>query len=144
MTKSRKYPQNPVVGVGAVVLRGEKILLVKREKDPFKGEWSIPGGKQQISETVEEAVKREIFEETGILIKKLKFLDVVDIILPDDEGKIIFHYTILDFKAQWLSGECRPGGDAKIVKWFKLAEIEKLKLREKTKEIIYNALGKKF
>ena len=73
MTSSRKYPQNPIVGVGAVVLRGEKILLVKRGNEPFKGEWSIPGGKQKVSETVVEAVKREIYEETGIRIKKLKF-----------------------------------------------------------------------
>ncbi len=144
MTSSGKYPQNPIVGVGAVVLRNEKILLVKRKNAPFKGEWSIPGGKQKISETVIEAVKREIYEETGIRIKKLKFLDVVDIILNDNEGKTIYHYTIIDFKAQWLSGECRPGGDSYVVRWFKLDQIDQLKLLNKTKEIIYMALGKNF
>ena len=142
MTSSRKYPQNPIVGVGAVVLRGEKILLVKRGNEPFKGEWSIPGGKQKVSETVVEAVKREIYEETGTRIKKLKFLDVVDIILNDDEGKTTFHYTIIDFKAKWLSGKCRPGGDSELVRWFKLDQIDHLNLLDKTKEIIYKAVGK--
>ena len=102
MSKNREYPKNPILGVGAVVLRGDMILLVKRGKEPYKGQWSIPGGKQKISETVFEAVKRELYEETGIKVKKLEFLDFVDIILQDDQGKIIFHYTILDFKAKMV------------------------------------------
>lgn len=143
MSKNRKYPDTPILGVGAVVFRGDMILLVKRGKEPYKGQWSLPGGKQKISETVFEAVKRELHEETRIKVKNLELIDVTDIILPDEQGKIIFHYTIIGFKAQWLSGECRAGGDSKSVKWFNIEKLNRIKFPKKTKRIIDKALEKK-
>ena len=100
MSKIREYPERPVVGVGVVVLRGDKVLLIQRGKDPNKGQWSIPGGKQKLGETIVQAVHRELLEETSVKIKKPSLLDVVDVIMPDDKGEIQYHYTLVDYKAE--------------------------------------------
>lgn len=136
MNKNREYPERPIVGVGVIVLHKEEVLLVQRGKSPNKGQWSIPGGKQRLGETVFQTAHREIFEETGVKVEQLALVEVVDIIIPDCEGKIRYHYTVVDFQGQWLSGECRSGDDAHAVKWFKLNELGSLSLSEKAKGII--------
>ncbi len=141
MSIIREYPERPFVGVGVVVLRGDKVLLVQRVKAPNKGQWSIPGGKQRLGETVIQAVHRELLEETGVNIEKPTLLDVVDVIVPDDKGKIQYHYTLLEYKAEWLSGECRSGDDAGDIKWVTLDELSSLRLLEITKEIILKAFS---
>ena len=140
MSNDREYPERPFVGVGVVVLRGEEVLLVQRGKAPNKGQWSIPGGKQRLGETVIQAVQRELDEETGVKVEQLALLDVVDFIVPDNQGKILYHYTLVDFQGQWLSGECRSGDDADTVKWFKLKELYSLSLQEITRKIIFKAV----
>ena len=142
MNENREYPERPFVGVGVIVLRNEEVLLVQRGKPPNKGQWSIPGGKQRLGETVFQTAHREIFEETGVKVEQLSLVDVVDIILPDSEGKIRYHYTVIDFQGQWLSGECRSGDDAHAVKWFKLNEIDSLSLTEKARKIILKAANR--
>ncbi|HHZ79394.1 MAG TPA: NUDIX domain-containing protein [Candidatus Lambdaproteobacteria bacterium] len=141
MSNNREYPERPFVGVGVVVLRGEEVLLVQRAKAPNKGQWSIPGGKQRHGETVIQAVSRELLEETGVKVEQLALLDVVDFIVPDNQGKILYHYTLVDFQGQWLSGECRSGDDADAVKWFKLKELDSLSLQEITRKIIFKAVA---
>ena len=136
MSKNREYPERPVVGVGVVVLRGDEVLLIQRGKTPNKGQWSIPGGKQRLGETVVQAVRRELLEETGVKIGEPALIDVVDVIVPDDNGKIQFHYTLIAYQAEWLSGACRSGDDADAIKWVPLNELNSLRLLEKTKEII--------
>ena len=140
MSNDREYPERPFVGVGVVVLRGEEVLLVQRGKAPNKGQWSIPGGKQRLGETVIQAVQRELDEETGVKVEQLALLDVVDFIVPDNQGKILYHYTLVDFQGQWLSGECHSGDDADAVKWFKLKELYSLSLQEITRKIIFKAV----
>ena len=89
MTKEkREYPDRPFVGVGMIVFRDHEVLIVKRDKDPNKGHWSIPGGKQMLGETVAKAAKRELLEETGVKVGPILLVDVVDAIIPDTEGKI--------------------------------------------------------
>ena len=139
MNTNREYPERPFVGVGVVVLRGDEVLLVQRGKAPNKGQWSIPGGKQLLGETVMEAVHRELLEETGVIIEQPALLDVVDIIVPDGIGKILYHYTLVDYQAEWLSGECRSGDDADAVKWFTFEELNSLGLLEITREVILKA-----
>ena len=139
MNKNREYPERPFVGVGVVVLRRDEVLLVQRGKAPNKGQWSIPGGKQLIGETVMEAVHRELLEETGVIIEQPALLDVVDIIVPDGIGKIQYHYTLVDYQAKWLSGECRSGDDADAVKWFTFEELNSLGLLEITRIVILKA-----
>jgi len=141
MSKNREYPDRPFVGVGVVVLRGDEVLLVQRGKAPNKGQWSIPGGKQRLGETVMQAVHRELLEETAVKIKQVALLDVVDVIMPDDNGKIQYHYTLVDYQAEWLSGECRAGDDADAVKWVSFDEINSVGLLENTRDIILKAFS---
>ena len=137
--EKREYPDRPYVGVGVIVFRDQEVLLVKRNKEPNKGQWSIPGGKQMIGETASEAAQRELLEETGVNVDRLLLVDVVDAIIPDVEGKIKFHYTLVDYMGQWQSGESRPGDDAKEVRWVCLNELSSYSLLEKTLNIIQKA-----
>jgi ADP-ribose pyrophosphatase YjhB (NUDIX family) len=141
MSKNREYPERPFVGVGVVVLRGDEVLLVQRGKAPNKGQWSIPGGKQRLGETVMQAVHRELLEETAVKIKQAALLDVVDVIMQDDNGKIQYHYTLVDYQAEWLSGECRSGDDADAVKWVSFDELNSVGLLDKTRDIILKAFS---
>ena len=92
MRKNIEYPERPISGVGVAVFRNEEVLLVKRKKAPYKGQWSLPGGKQRLGETVTQAARRELMEETGVEVNELTLVDVVDIIVPDEEGGILYHY----------------------------------------------------
>ena len=139
----REYPERPYVGVGVIVFRDQKVLLVKRKNEPNKGLWSIPGGKQMIGETIAEAAKRELMEETGVKVDELLLVDVVDAIVPDIEGKIKYHYTLVDYMGEWLSGESRPGDDAIEVRWVCLNKLNSYSLLEKTINIIQKSLTMK-
>ena len=140
MTKEkREYPDRPYVGVGVIVFRDKEVLLVKRNKEPSKGQWSIPGGRQMIGVTAAEAAQRELLEETGVKVDQLLLVDVVDAIIPDVEGKIKYHYTLVDYMGQWLSGEICPGDDAQEVRWVRLNELSLYSLLEKTMNIIKKA-----
>jgi len=140
MTKEkREYPDRPYVGVGVIVFRDKEVLLVKRNKDPNKGQWSIPGGSQMIGETAAQAAQRELLEETGVKVFQLLLVDVVDAIIPDVEGKIKYHYTLVDYMGQWQSGTSRPGDDAQEVRWVSLNELNSFSLLEKTMNIIQKA-----
>ena len=139
MNKNREYPERPFVGVGVVVLRRNKVLLVQRGNAPNKGQWSIPGGKQLLGETVIEAVHRELLEETSVKIRQPALLDVVDVIVPDGIGKIQYQYTLVDYQAEWLSGECRSGDDADAVNWFTFEELNSLRLLKINREVILKA-----
>ena len=140
MTKEkREYPDRPYVGVGVIVFRDQEVLMVKRNKEPNKGQWSIPGGKQMIGETATDAAKRELLEETGVKVNQLLLVDVVDAIIPDVEGKIKYHYTLVDYMVQCQSGESRPGDDAQEVRWVSLNELSSFSLLEKTMNIIKKA-----
>ncbi|MFP4152547.1 MAG: NUDIX hydrolase [Alkalispirochaeta sp.] len=136
MAESREYPSRPFIGVGVVVLKEDTVLLIRRGKPPREGEWSLPGGSQHVGETVRETAAREVFEETGITIGEPRFLEVIDAIIPDDEGRVRFHYTLIDFAAEWRDGEAVAADDASHAEWIPLEEVDRLELWEKTKEII--------
>lgn len=133
---SRLYPQRPIVGVGAVVWRDDKVLLVRRAKPPRRGQWSLPGGAQEVGETVFQAARREVLEETGLTIEVLGLVEVVDSIEPDDSGRIRSHYTLVDVIAAWRSGEATPGDDADAASWFGLDELPALRLWSETERVI--------
>ena len=133
---SREYPDRPIVGVGVVVWRGDEVLLIERGKGPVSGNWSLPGGKQELGETVEEAAHREIMEETSIEIDIVGLLDVVDLVREDDAGRVRFHYTLVDFTARWRAGEAVAGSDAAAVRWVPLDELDQYRMWDETHRVI--------
>lgn len=108
---SREYPDRPLVGVGAVVLRPGAVLLVRRARPPNFGSWSIPGGAQDLGETAEAGARRELREETGLSVGAMHLVANVDSLHADDAGRLRFHYTILDFAARWTGGIPIAGDD---------------------------------
>lgn len=128
--------ERPVVGVGVVVLRGNDVLLVRRGEPPRKDQWSIPGGKQERGETVRDAAHREIREETGVEIALIGLVDVVDGIRRDETGAAISHYTLVDFAAEWVSGEPVAGDDAAEACWTSLESLDDYRLWSETRRII--------
>jgi ADP-ribose pyrophosphatase YjhB (NUDIX family) len=133
---SREYPERPIVGIGAVVWRGDKVLLIRRGKPPRLGQWSLPGGAQRLGETLAEGIAREVLEETGLTLDRPELLTTVDLIERDEAGAVRFHYTLVDFTAEAPAGEAIPGDDASAVGWFTLAEVRELGLWSETVRII--------
>lgn len=136
---SRLYPSQPIVGVGIVICRNRKVLLIRRGKPPREGQWSLPGGAQELGETVFDAAKREAKEETGLDIKVLGLIDVVDSIRKEDDGRIKQHYTLVDVYATASSDDAIAGDDAQDVAWVDIDEIKSLKLWAETERIIFSA-----
>lgn len=136
MSTGREYPARPLVGIGAVVLRGDEVLLVRRGKPPSEGEWAIPGGAQRVGETAEEAARRELLEETGLEVGPMVLVGNVDSIHRDAEGQVQFHYTILDFAASWTGGTPRAGGDATDARFFAPGQLPPLNLWTEAHRII--------
>jgi ADP-ribose pyrophosphatase YjhB (NUDIX family) len=120
----REYPDRPWVGIGCIVFRGDHVLLVRRGKPPRIGTWSIPGGAQHLGETAEQAARRELFEEAGVEVGPLALATVVDAISHDDEGRTLYHYTIIDFAGVWVSGEACAGDDVSEVAWVRPEELD--------------------
>ncbi|MSP42348.1 MAG: NUDIX domain-containing protein [Alphaproteobacteria bacterium] len=140
---SREYPDRPWVGVGVVVWSGDAVLLVRRAHAPRQGHWSIPGGMQELGETAQQAGVREVREETGIEIRIDGLIDVIDLILPDETGRVRTHYTLIDYYGACLrdSTPLSPGDDADAAEWVKLDALEKYELWPQTLQVIYASHG---
>jgi ADP-ribose pyrophosphatase YjhB (NUDIX family) len=135
------YPNRPLIGVGVVVFKGRElgggeVLLVRRGKPPREGRWSLPGGRQRLGESVRETARREVAEETGIEAEVTALLDVVDSVTRDEAGRIAYHYTLVDFLAEWRAGEAAAGGDAAEVTWADPAGLTRYDLWEETVRLI--------
>jgi len=132
----REYPETPLVGVGAVILHQGSVVLVKRKFPPLAGEWSIPGGRLEIGETLREAVVREAREETRLTVDPVELLGVYDRLMRDEGGRILYHYVLIDFLCQRSTGELQAGGDANDARWFSPEEIEKVSLLADTVQVV--------
>lgn len=119
-----EYPDRPRVAVGGVVIRDDRVLLVRRAKSPALGEWAIPGGSVELGETLKEAVEREIREETGIRVRAGEVCHVFESVKRDEDGSIRFHYVIIDLLAEHLSGEPVPSSDVTEAVWLGAGDLE--------------------
>jgi len=138
----REHPTQPLIGVGALIVENGRVVVIKRGNAPLLGEWSIPGGMLELGETLRQGAEREALEETGLVVRATELLGVFDRIVPDEEGNIVYHYVLIDFLCQRLSGELRAGADAADARWFTPEEIEKLPLALDTAQVIQAALAK--
>jgi ADP-ribose pyrophosphatase YjhB (NUDIX family) len=133
---NREYPDRPWVGVGVVVWRGDKVLLIRRGREPRKGEWGIPGGAQAIGETLFEAAAREVREETGVAIIPTGIITAIDSIWRDDAGRAQFHYTLIEISAEWTAGEAAADSDADDVRWVTPDEAAQIVSWDETLRVI--------
>ncbi|MGE5533573.1 MAG: NUDIX hydrolase [Bacillota bacterium] len=124
----RLYPDQPVVGVGAVIIKDGKIALIKRGNEPSKGKWTIPGGLVELGETLEAAVIRETKEETCLEVENPALIDVVDNVDFDEEDKIKYHYIIIDYLVRVKTGTIKAASDAAELQWVPLNEVENYNL----------------
>src|SRR5687768_6061344 len=138
---AREYPAYPVVGVGAVVVRDGKALIIKRAHEPRKGEWSLPGGLLELGESLQDAVRREIKEETALDIEVGPVIETFDRVHRDDGGMIRYHFVIVDFVGWPSGGEAVPGSDAEGVAWVTAAEIDDYKVNSHAKDVILRGLN---
>ena len=121
--EGRRYPDRPIVGVLAVVMRGDRALVVRRANPPLPGRWGFPGGVLELCETVAQGAMRELLEETGVIAEAAGPLTVIDTIDRDPEGRIRYHYTLVAVIGRWQSGEGVAGDDADEVAWLTRAEL---------------------
>jgi 8-oxo-dGTP diphosphatase len=135
------YPDYPRVAVGAVVFKADKVLLVLRGKPPAENQWAIPGGCVELGETLQEAAQREILEETGIVIQAGKPVYTFDAVERDKNGRIQFHYVIVDLTAEYISGEIRAGDDAADVKWIKCEDLQNQNVSATTRKLLKHCYG---
>ncbi len=133
---SREYPERPLVGVGAVILRPGEVLLVRRGSPPAQGQWSIPGGAQELGETAEAGARRELLEETGLAVGAMHLVANVDSLHHDPLGRVQYHYTILDFAAHWTGGEPTAGGDVTAARFFGYEALAELGLWSEALRVI--------
>ena len=137
---SREYPSHPRVGVAAVVLRDNQVLLVQRGREPGKGSWGLPGGMLELGETLAEGARREVMEECGVEIEVGPLVAVFEPMQRDEDGRLRFHYVVVDYLARYLSGEPRAGDDADDARWVDLDALERLPMRKETREVIWKAV----
>jgi 8-oxo-dGTP diphosphatase len=120
---SREYPERPIVGVGAVIIEEDRVLLIKRGQAPLKGEWSLPGGALELGETLEDGICREVFEETGLIIETIGVVEVVDRISRDADGRVQYHYVLVDYLCRLTGGSLACATDADDARWATLEEL---------------------
>jgi 8-oxo-dGTP diphosphatase len=133
---SRVYPQNPICAVGAIIFKQDSVLLIQRGKAPSLGKWSIPGGTVHLGESLEDAVVREVQEETRLTVRPRRIGKVIDRIFRDEEGRVQYHFVIVDYLCEPLEGEPQPRSDAAAVGYFKIKDLEGLDMTEGTAEVI--------
>jgi 8-oxo-dGTP diphosphatase len=135
----REYPVAPLVGVGALIIDGGRIVLVRRGKPPAQGEWSIPGGLVQLGETLNEAVAREALEETGLEVRPEVMVELLERIFPDEQGRTRYHYVLADFSCRVIGGTLLAGSDAAEARWACREDLERFNLAPITMKVIVKA-----
>jgi 8-oxo-dGTP diphosphatase len=131
----REYPEAPIVAVGVIIRQGNQIALIRRDKEPSRGMWTFPGGAVELGETVQDAARREALEETGLQVELGQVAVVLDHVVRDDNGRVRYHYTIIDFLAAPVGGTLQPGSDVTEAVWAGLDDLDGLEMTMKAKEV---------
>ena len=137
----REYPDRPIVGVGAIIVDEGRVLLARRGNPPRAGQWSLPGGVVELGETLRSAAEREALEETGLIVEVGEIVEILDRIIPGNNGAVQFHYVLVDFLCACRGGTLNAGGDAAQVAWATEEELAAYNLEPVTLEVIKKALG---
>jgi 8-oxo-dGTP diphosphatase len=137
---SRRYPDSPMVGVGAVVFMGDCAILVRRNNEPGKGRWTLPGGLVEVGESLEEAVRREMMEELRVTVTVRGFLDIFERLLWDADGKVLYHYVVIDYWAEVVSGMPMAGSDAGEIMLVPLDTMKTPDISEEVRTALYKAV----
>jgi 8-oxo-dGTP diphosphatase len=132
----RRYPKRPMVGVGALIFRRDRILMAQRGKEPLKHWWSLPGGALELGESLADGVRREVLEETGLEIRPLGVLEIFERIVRDPSGATEYHYVLIDYICRIVGGELCAGDDVSAVEWVKRRDLPKLQITEGTLGVI--------
>ncbi len=142
----REYPESPLVGVGALIVddhdNDHRVLLIRRGQAPLLGEWSLPGGVLECGETLREAVVREAREETGLEVETSEMLGVYERVIRSDEGRVRYHYVLIDFLCRPVGGHLKAGSDAADVRWFTRAELPALNLAHDANDVALKGLAR--
>jgi ADP-ribose pyrophosphatase YjhB (NUDIX family) len=139
LNMNREYPDVPLIGVGAVIVDAGRVALVRRGQPPLLGEWSIPGGVLEVGETLREGAMREAREETGLIVDAGELLGIFERLVPGEDGRLRYHYVLMDFFCVWTGGDLLAASDAADVRWFRPEELEALKLAPDTLAVIQKA-----
>ena len=134
---AREYPERPIVGVGAVIFDEDRVLLIRRGHAPMQGEWPLPGGALELGETLEDGVKREVLEETGLIVEPMAMIEAFDRIARDDAGRVQFHYVLVDYLCRIIGGSAACASDATDLRWAARDELESI--APFTREVILKA-----
>lgn len=137
----REYPETPIVAVGVIIRDGDRIVLIRRNKEPSKGLWTFPGGAIELGESLQDAARREALEETGLQVELGQVAAVIDHVVADDGGRTRYHYVIIDYLARHVGGVLQPGTDVSDAGWFGLADLAALDMTEKARELARQLLA---
>ena len=140
--ESRRYPTRPFVGVGALIFEGRNILLVERAKEPLKGYWSLPGGIVEAGEKLEDAIRREVREETGLEIETLTMFEIFERIMPDADGRPEYHYVVMDYSCRVVGGKLAAASDVSGAAWVSEQNLRDYRLTEGTLAVVERAFAK--
>jgi ADP-ribose pyrophosphatase YjhB (NUDIX family) len=140
----RDYPERPIIGVGAVIVHGGRALLVRRNTEPLKGEWSVPGGVLELGEKLRDGVRREAVEETGLEVEPGEVLEVFDSIFTDEQGRTQYHYVLIDYLCRLIGGEAVAGSDVSEVQWVREDQLANLHLRNSIERVVRKGLDSEF
>jgi len=140
--KSRRYPTRPFLGVGALIFEDGDLLLVERGKEPLKGLWSLPGGIVEAGEKLEDGIRREVLEETGLEVEVLSMFEIFERIIEDADGKAEYHYVLIDYLCKPIGGRLLAASDVSRVAWVAERNLRDYRLTEGTLAVIERAFAK--